>query len=108
MQKKIKILHEVKNLLVQSYKDEIKNVILFGSRAWGKPSKYSDYDLLIIIDKPDYDWQFAHKLRQLIYDIDLKYNIITDNHFISVTELKNSPRSFEPFINRALTNGIYA
>jgi uncharacterized protein len=28
-----------------------KNIILFGSRARGESSKYSDYDFLIIIDK---------------------------------------------------------
>ncbi|MFC1522080.1 nucleotidyltransferase domain-containing protein [Elusimicrobiota bacterium] len=29
-----------------------KKIILFGSHAWGRPKKYSDIDLLVIMDKP--------------------------------------------------------
>lgn len=29
----------------------IKKIILFGSRAWGKPKRWSDFDLIIVSDK---------------------------------------------------------
>jgi len=44
--KKDKILEFIKNTIVERYKPE--KIILFGSRAYGKPDKDSDYDILII------------------------------------------------------------
>ena len=29
----------------------VKKIILFGSRAWGKPKRWSDFDLIIVSDK---------------------------------------------------------
>lgn len=45
-------LEKIKQLLITKYKAQ--KVILFGSHAWGKPNKDSDFDLLIIkdVDKP--------------------------------------------------------
>ena len=31
----------------------VKNIILFGSRARGDHKPYSDYDFLVVLDKPD-------------------------------------------------------
>ena len=102
------ILSELKNHLDKHYKGDIKNVILFGSQAWGKTNEDSDFDILVVLNKDDYNWQYEKKLRNSIYDIDLQYNIITDNHIISEKELQTSPRRYEPFIINALQNGIYA
>jgi uncharacterized protein len=33
--------------------DRIREIILFGSRARGEQKKYSDYDMLIVVDKRD-------------------------------------------------------
>lgn len=45
-------LEEIKQLLIIKYKAQ--KVVLFGSHAWGKPKKDSDFDLFIIkeVDKP--------------------------------------------------------
>ena len=38
--------------------------------------------------KNNYDWKTKHKIRSLCYEIDLKYNILTDIKIISQRELK--------------------
>ncbi|KKP24372.1 MAG: Nucleotidyltransferase domain protein [candidate division TM6 bacterium GW2011_GWF2_28_16] len=43
------IIEEVKNRLVKVY-DPVE-IYLFGSYAWGNPTKDSDLDLLIVVDK---------------------------------------------------------
>ena len=43
------ILEEIKNRLVNEFSP--KQIILFGSRAWGNPTKDSDFDLLVIVDE---------------------------------------------------------
>ncbi|MFH0898897.1 MAG: nucleotidyltransferase domain-containing protein [bacterium] len=44
-----KIIEEVKNRLVKTY-DPIA-IYVFGSYAWGTPTKDSDLDLLIVVDQ---------------------------------------------------------
>ncbi len=46
-----KIIDEVKNRLVKTY-DPIA-IYIFGSYAWGTPTKDSDLDLVIVVDKSD-------------------------------------------------------
>ena len=43
MKKRDKILREAKTRLVAAFGDKIKDVVLFGSRAWGKPHRWSDW-----------------------------------------------------------------
>lgn len=45
------VIDEVKNRLVKAY-DPLA-IYLFGSYAWGTPTKDSDLDLLIIVEKSD-------------------------------------------------------
>lgn len=45
----VKIINDFKNKLIK--KIPIKKMILFGSRAWGKPKRWSDFDLIIVSDK---------------------------------------------------------
>jgi predicted nucleotidyltransferase len=39
-------IYKIRDMLVKRYKPE--KVILFGSRAYGKPKHYSDYDLFVV------------------------------------------------------------
>ena len=45
------IIDEVKRRLIEVY-DPVE-IYLFGSYAWGTPTKDSDLDLLIVVDKSD-------------------------------------------------------
>ncbi|MDX2135266.1 MAG: nucleotidyltransferase domain-containing protein [Saprospiraceae bacterium] len=54
MKKRDKILHEAQTRLVAAFGDRIKDVILFGSRAWGKPTRWSDWDIVVVV-RGDFD-----------------------------------------------------
>ena len=98
------ILYDMKQLLSGNFPDIIDRVILFGSRSTGKEEIYSDYDILIILNT-EYDWKLEEKILSLCYEIDLKYNILTDVKIISTDEL-NSIRGKQPFILNAIDKGI--
>lgn len=101
---KLKILKEIKSLLVQRFGDEITKVVLFGSQARETSQEYSDYDILVILNH-DYDWQMKRKISHSCYEIDLKYDIITDVKVISRNEL-HSLKGKQPFIVNAMKEGI--
>jgi predicted nucleotidyltransferase len=101
---KKKILKELKALLIESFSDYIDKVILFGSQALNTAKEYSDYDILVILKK-DYDWQLEDSILSLCYEIDLKYDILTDVKLISRNEL-NTIKGKQPFILNALEHGL--
>jgi predicted nucleotidyltransferase len=106
MPDKFTILRELKYLLQEHFQGDIKDVILFGSQATGTAREDSDYDVLIVVNG-EYDWKYKKKIRYTCYDIDLKYNILTDTHIISVKEIQHSLKRYEPMYINALNKGIY-
>src|SRR5512136_1449449 len=92
----IKIVKELKALLFRRFGEEIKQVILFGSRSQGTAQPDSDYDILVILNN-DYNWRKEHLILRTCYEIDLKYDILTDVKVISVRELQ-SIKGQQPYI----------
>ncbi|MFN0015178.1 MAG: nucleotidyltransferase domain-containing protein [Saprospiraceae bacterium] len=107
MKKRDKILQEAKARLVAAFGDKIKDVILFGSRAWGKPHRWSDWDFVVVV-RGEYDWRFERAVSDIMTDIDLDYNVITQTLVISTEELNNSLRGYQPVFTDAIQKGIYA
>ncbi len=100
------VLSDLSNLLKTRFSDNLKDVVLFGSHAMGKAHSYSDYDFLIIL-KQKADWKTEREISDMCYEIDLKYNIITDTHIIGESELLTL-RGKQPIFVNAISNGIHA
>lgn len=101
-----KILSDLKSHLNTNYGNSVMDVILFGSQARGDAEEYSDYDILIVLDK-DYSGKDENQILDLCYDINLKHNILIDAHLISRKEL-NSIRGRQPVFVNAIKSGIHA
>ena len=102
----VTILKDLKELLVFSLGTNIGEVILFGSYATKQSKKDSDIDILIIL-KSDYDYTYKRKIRDLCYEISLKYDVLIDSKIISLKELK-SAEGKHPLYQDAINQGIYA
>jgi predicted nucleotidyltransferase len=100
------VLNDLNDLLRSRFADNLKEVVLFGSQANGTAHKDSDYDFLIIL-KEKVDWKTEREISDLCYEIDLKYNIITDIHILSEGELPTI-RGRQPIFVNALANGLHA
>ncbi len=99
------MLKDLNDLLRSRFADTLKEVVLFGSQADGKAHLGSDYDFLIIL-KQKADWKTEREISDLCYEIDLKYNIITDTHILSESEFATL-RGKQPIFVNALSNGIH-
>ena len=106
MNKKIRILQDLKKHLSQYFGEEILQVILFGSQAKGTDHSGSDYDVLVIV-KSKNNWEIKNKIIDLCYDIDLKYGIIIDLHILAEGEI-NELRGRQPIYFNAIETGIRA
>lgn len=100
------VLNDLSDLLKTRFADNLKDVVLFGSQADGKANQDSDYDFLIIL-KQKADWKTEREISDLCYEIDLKYNIITDTHILSESEFATL-RGKQPIFVNALSNGLHA
>ncbi len=103
---KKKILEDLNFLLKSRFADDLKDIVLFGSQVNGHSHNDSDFDILIILTKKA-DWKIEREISDLCYEVDLKYNIITDTHVIGEPEL-NTLRGKQPIFVNAIAKGLYA
>ncbi len=104
---KTKILLQLKIQLKDTFRDRMKDVILFGSQARNEETEYSDFDILIITDKP-VTWQEKSKIRDICYNISLDFDIIIDSKIISQFEIDNNFWGKHPLVTDAIKFGIHA
>ncbi len=98
------ILKALKSLLDKKYPELVEKIILFGSRAKGIAEKFSDYDILIIL-KTNYNWELEKKIQNTCWEVDYKYDILTDVKIISKNELKMI-RGKQLYILNAIEEGV--
>ena len=79
---KIKTIEDLKQFLKEFFKDEDVKVYLFGSRAEGKNTPYSDIDLAFESDK--YISKKLSQLRYILEESNLPYKV-------DIVDLKNAP-----------------
>lgn len=106
MMQSTQVAKDLKKSLSNYFKSDLKDVILFGSQLSETNTKDSDYDILIIL-KHKADWKVQRTISDLCYEIDLKYNIITDTHILGEDEL-STPRGKQPIFINAMQNGYHA
>lgn len=70
-QKEIK---RITDTIVKKYKPE--KIILFGSYAWGKPTKDSDMDLFIIKNTKKDPFRRIPEVRSYLFNIDRAFDIL--------------------------------
>jgi len=100
------ILKDFNTLLKLRFAEDLKDLILFGSQATGKAHNESDYDFLIIL-KQKADWKTEREISDLSFEIELKYNIVTDIHILGEMEL-TTLRGKQPIFLNALSKGLRA
>lgn len=102
----LNIIKELKRLLRKNLGDDIVEVILFGSHVKNKSHIDSDVDVLIIINY-DRGYVYKRKIRNLCYDLSLKYDVLINSKIISVVDL-NTPKGKHPIYQDAINEGIHA
>lgn len=103
----IELLKLLKAALQQRFGSVIRDVILFGSQAMGTAHEDSDYDVVIVLTQ-QYDWQFRDRVLDVIYDLELQYDILINTFLISTHELRHTLRGAQPLFVNALKHGVYA
>jgi len=96
------IIEEVRKSLNES-KFSLKGIYLFGSRSKNLQEKDSDYDIAVIL-KTSVNQAAKDKVRSIIYDVMLKYDVVIDSHIYSAQDIDNPVTPFREVIRN---EGIY-
>lgn len=102
---KIEILTDLKRSLISRLKDNIVDVVLFGSQLTDNRID-SDFDILVVV-KEKSNWKLEREISDVCFDIDLKYGILTDTHILSKDEF-DSPRGRQSIFLNAIKQGFHA
>jgi uncharacterized protein len=70
MTKKDKILQRIKDVVFQTAPSS--DVYLYGSRARGNAKRYSDWDILILINQPNISFENETKFMDAFYELEVE------------------------------------
>lgn len=94
------------NILIAELNAELKNkyhdykgIYFHGSRLNGKPAEDSDYDFVFVFEK-DIDWKFKNEVLNIIYDFELKYDILIDARIYNAKEIIKPTSLFKETIKQ--------
>jgi len=88
--------------IVESIKPyDPEKIILFGSHAWGKPNRDSDFDLMVVKDTEDKFSDRYCKVRKLLRNIDAPFDILV----MTPAEIEKRQKLNDFFINDILERG---
>jgi len=100
--KQDKILELFVNKLRESFPKALKKIILFGSHARGDFVKYSDYDLLVILDRVTP--RVKNSINELEGEMLYNYGAVFSAFPFSLSDIERL--KYEPFIMNAQREGI--
>jgi uncharacterized protein len=93
------LLKEVTQKVIQAFRP--KNIILFGSYAYGKPTADSDLDLLIIMESRDRPAERIRKVSDLFDPRPLPMDFIV----LTPGEVRHRLDGFDPFLEEVFAKG---
>jgi predicted nucleotidyltransferase len=93
------LLTEIAHKVVQAFHP--KNIILFGSYAYGKPTFDSDLDLLIVMESRDRPAERIRKVSDLFDPRPLPMDFIV----LTPSEVRHRLSGFDPFLEEVIEKG---
>lgn len=87
MDERIKhLINKIKEHLIKTYGERIKQVILYGSQVRSETTKDSDVDILVVVDESLIPFEVRKSLSDLLFDIVLEEGelvsvIVVPEHF---------------------------
>jgi predicted nucleotidyltransferase len=99
-------LEKIINTLAREYKP--RQIILYGSQAYGTPGQVSDIDLLIVKDSRDSPYRRAVQVRRLLRDPQRR--IPVDLLVVTPAELEERLARGDQFLQKIISQGevLYA
>lgn len=100
----VTIRQKIKDIILQENSDA--KVILYGSRARGTELQESDWDILVLLNKPIVSFKDEQKIRHKLFDVELETGEAISTFVYSQREWATR-LSVTPLFNTVQREGIY-
>ena len=91
--------------LREKFGNQLKEIKLFGSKMRGDYDKASDIDLFLVFAN-EVDWRFKDVIYEMIFDINLKYDVFISARIYSITKINENKIKTLPFIKNVVQHGV--
>lgn len=100
------VILKLKEKFLNRYGAKIKNFILFGSKARGESQKFSDIDLLVVVNSKD--WRLHEEMKDLAYETMIEYDfgMVLSLIVLSYEDFKQLTRARSTFYKTLEEEGI--
>lgn len=102
--KDIQAIEEFKRKVYKLLGNDLKLMMLFGSKAEGKDTPESDIDLVILVK--DSAVKMREQILDLAFELNLKYEVYISPRIITLSTYNHPVWSVTPFMKGLKTKGI--
>lgn len=81
------IISELKKV-IKGHHPEFEGIYFYGSRMKGDSTTYSDYDFALVFNR-NVDRKFRDKILEIVYELELKYDVLLDVKVYSSNDIQN-------------------
>lgn len=99
------LLSELREGLQDLYRERLRGLYLYGSRARGEARTESDVDVLIVLDEVEHYYGELERTAELVSDLSLRYHVTVSRVLISE---KQWAEGDEPFLLTAREDAVAA
>ncbi len=103
--KEKEIFSTLKRQLQEKYRNAVKEIRVFGSRARGEQTPESDIDIMVLLDMP-VDWRIKKEIHSLLAEIDLEYDVILSARIFSVDQWQSPLFRITPLFKSIEREGV--
>ena len=96
------IVKQVSDTLKKELKEQIKSVVLFGSRARGDFQSESDYDILVLVTKKTKE--LVDRIDEIVWEIAWEHNVVITAFIYEMSRFEND--KFEPLFMNIQKEGV--
>jgi uncharacterized protein len=98
------LTQKIKDVIVKE--DPRAQIILYGSRARGNFSKESDWDILVLLDRPQVSFKDEQSIRHKLFDLEMETGESISTFVYSLSDW-NTKLSVTPLYKNVKKEGIY-